>query len=111
VIFGNNKKRKRWEAEDLDGDENEIRKIRRIEERHQLLLSLNGNIDADSLDKAQKQAMIEQLREEEDMSETEIQKQLEQNEFHHFKKQMSKLIPTLEKTSLGKEKKEDEELK
>jgi hypothetical protein len=37
IIFGNNRKRKRGEVEGLDVDENSKRKMRRLEERGQML--------------------------------------------------------------------------
>jgi hypothetical protein len=45
VIFGKNKKRRRWEVEGLDVDENSKRKLRRVEER---LIDLQGLNDDDA---------------------------------------------------------------
>ena len=110
VIFGNNKKRKRGEFEsDLDDDSK--RKLRMREERFMQLRQGIEDPDEDMIDlrEIRRQKMKMQGMDEE-LSEEEIQKQVDNDELYQLKKTMQNHDLERYNSLKQKEEKDDEKL-
>lgn len=83
MLLGQNRKRKRGEVDLEDLDEDEIRRLRRFEQRAALL----QNTDPEEFIQIKKGTIAV----EEELSETELQLQKEQNEFYKFRNQVIKV--------------------
>ena len=89
VILGQNAKRKRGQVDLDELDELSKRRNQRLEERM-------GNNDSDEEDdflaceEARKMQQIKDLQDEDELSDSEIRKQMEENEFFQFKKEMER---------------------
>ena len=88
VILGNNRKRKRGEIELDDMDELSKRKQERI---NQLIDSDESDGDGFGFEEQMKKKQLIEDMKEDDMSDEEIQKTLENQDFFQFKKEMNKV--------------------
>lgn len=84
IILGQNRKRKRGDVDIDDVDDVAQRKLKRMEERANMLSD-------DSADEVMLEQQQRVLAEEEEMSENEIVQQKELNDFYKFKRDMQKL--------------------
>ena len=84
IILGQNRKRKRGDVDIDDFDDVAQRKLKRMEERANMLSD-------DSADEVMLEQQQRVLAEEEEMSDNEIVQQKELNDFYKFKRDMQKL--------------------
>lgn len=96
-------------------DEHQQRKVKRYNDMKQFLISRDGIDDGEmDLDEGFGQAMRNQfkeaLKDEEELDDEEIEKHIEQDDYHKFKKQFNDIKPELERMkSLRRTEEEEEE--